>query len=203
MTAYDAQQLRRVSIPFDIKTAYARISGARWKHSPFTTGLNPTRFSDPDGKYCVLCLAASVRSAFAGSVIRQHPVETPGWRLSRNMLNSRVVFEYRNHTTLRLLDLRGDRPMQAALNLEVVRSSSHRYGQALTRFVLGNMADVEDIRYPSWHTAEDCIALYEHGVRRLRLRRTTYLHQHREVFDIIDRYNLELHGRFSDPLPAE
>jgi hypothetical protein len=123
------------------------------------------------------------------SVVRQYP-RTPGWRLSRAALSSRVVFDYGSDGRLDLLDLRGDGCLVIGSDLSVLHSPDHRYGQALSAALHHQRPDVHGILYPSWHTSENCIALYDNGVRLLRCRRTTYLHQHRPLHDYIRRYRI-------------
>jgi hypothetical protein len=137
-------------------------------------------------------LAETTCKAFVESVVRQYVPLTPGWRLSRAALSSRVAFDYGSDGRLTLLDLRGDGCLVIGSDLSVLQSPDHRYGQALSAALHHHRPDVHGILYPSWHTGENCIALYEYGVGLLRHRRTAALHQHRPVYGYIQRYRIPL-----------
>lgn len=171
---------------------YYRIIPSDYRKSPLGAGAAASRFGAPAGEYTVLYAADTVGCAVYEAIVRGRFDRQPRRILPRSDVENRHVVELRSIATLQLIDLRGDRPRLIGVPTDAVAGSAHHEGQVLSASTYWNVPEADGFLYPSRHTADLCVAIFDRASDKLSATTVECLIRHRDLFDVLDHYRIAL-----------
>jgi hypothetical protein len=143
----------------------------------------PSRFCDGKSGFALMYLALSFETCVVETLVRDrftHRLKR-GYRLSTQP-----------ERELNLLDLRDTGCVDIGAPTDAVRARHFAAGQALGRAVHEEHADVDGFIYASRLTGDDCIALLERAVGKLRVDEACELKDHEELPAVLERNKVML-----------
>lgn len=188
---YDPDRICRRLKPFDLSKMY-RMIPEHHRGTPLGTGIAPSRFSDPAGKFAVLYAADSVPCAFWESMVRDRFTRMKRRRLSKHEVRTRLVVMLRSTQSVSLVDLRNDGPIRIGAPTAVAHDKNHAAGRALAAAVYGMLPDADGFLYPSRFTGHNCVAIFDRAIRKLQALNVTPLIAHTDFLAALDDYEIVL-----------
>ena len=150
----------------------------------------PSRFSDPDRQYPVLYLAIDLRTAFLETVIRDTLAGGARRSLALAEIEDRRVVAIDSVSPLLLLGLREGGASAVGAPTAVIGDRRHAAGQALSGALYRSVDEADGILYPSRFTNAACVAVFDRGIDRLRVRGVEPLVEQAPVLDAIDEFDI-------------
>lgn len=188
---YDPGLLRRRLKPFHLSQMY-RMIPEHHRGTPLGTGIAPSRFSDPAGKFAVLYAADSVPCAFWESMVRDRFTRVKRRTLSKHEVRTRLVVMLRSTRSLSLVDLRSDGPIRIGAPTAVAHDKNHAAGRALAAAVHDTLPKADGFLYPSRFTGHNCVAIFDRAIRKLKALGVTPLITHTDFLAALDDYEIVL-----------
>ena len=154
----------------------------------------PSRFCDGKSGFAVMYLAMSFETCIVETLVRDRFTH----RLKRELPLAAILA--RAHATLsthpsqelNLLDLLDTGCVDIGAPTDAVRARHFAAGQALGRAVHEEHPDVDGFIYASRLTGDDCIALFERAVPKLRVVDACELKDHPELPAVFERNRVTL-----------
>ena len=171
---------------------FHRIVRSEYRDDPLGARPAATRFGDPAHRYSVLYAAETPACALWEAVLRDRFAGGAQRRLPRSDIDERVVAVLRSAEPLMLVDLRRDGAVRIGASPSVVRDPRHAEGQGLSQATYNVAPEVDGFVYPSWHTAENCIAIFDRAIPKLAVEDVMPLAEHSGLLPALDRYGVTL-----------
>ena len=188
---YDADALRSLLLPVEFEQFY-RIIPSEFRRTPLGVGFASSRFSSPTDDYTLLYAAGTVGCAVYEAIVRDRLDRRPTRTLSRVDVENRHLVELRSIDTLQLIELRGERPRIVGIPTDAVGGSAHHEGQILSASVHAGVPEADGLLYPSRHTNEPCVAIYQRAFDTLGVTAVEPLIRHRDFHDVLEHYRITL-----------
>lgn len=154
----------------------------------------PSRFCDGKSGFAVMYLALSFETAIVETLVRDRFTH----RLKRELPLAAVLARgYARVSTqadleLNLLDLRDTGCVDIGAATDAVRARHFAAGQALGRAVYEEHKDVDGFIYASRLTGDDCIAVFDRGIEKLRVVQASELKDHPELPALLEKNKVVL-----------
>jgi hypothetical protein len=154
----------------------------------------PSRFCDGKSGFAVMYAALSFETCIVETLVRDRFTH----RLKRELPLAAVLARgYARISTqpdqeLNLLDLRDSGCVDIGAPTDTVRARHFAAGQALGKAVYEEHADVDGFIYASRLTGDDCIAVFERAVEKLRVIDACELKDHPELPAVLKKNHVVL-----------
>jgi hypothetical protein len=154
----------------------------------------PSRFCDGRSGFAMMYLALSFETSIVETLVRDRFTH----RLKRELPLAAVLARgYARVSTqpgleLNLLDLRDTGCVDIGAPTDAVRARHFAAGQALGKAVHEEHKDVDGFIYASRLTGDDCIALFERAVKKLRVVEARELKDAQELPAVLERNKVVL-----------
>lgn len=161
---------------------------------PLQLHSSPSRFCDGKLKFAVMYAALSFETCVVETLVRDRFTH----RLKRELPLAAVLARgYARISTqpdrqLNLLDLRDSGCVDIGAPTDAVRARHFAAGQALGRAVYEEHKDVDGFIYASRLTGDDCIAVFDRAVGKLRVDEACELKDHAELPVVLERNKVVL-----------
>jgi hypothetical protein len=191
MSRYSRERLEARLHLFAIDGAH-RVFGV--SRMPLQLHSSPSRFCDGKSGFAVMYLALVFETCVVETLVRDRFTH----RLKRKLPLAAVLARaYARVSTqpdqeLNLLDLRDTGCVDIGAPTDAVRARHFAAGQALGRAVHEEHADVDGFIYSSRLTGDDCIAVFERAVKKLRVVEACELKDHAELPAVFERNKVAL-----------
>ncbi len=190
---YDPDRLRTGLCTVRLERVF-RVIHRSHRTAPLAAVPTPSRFSDPQGRYSVLYGAETVRCAFWETLGRNRFARRKERELPRSDVEARLVVPVRSDGAVSLVDLRGDGPVRIGAPSAVAHDGNHAAGRALSAAVHGDLPEADGFLFASRFTGEQCVAVFDRALGRLRAGAAVELVRHAEFLDALDEYDIVLTG---------
>jgi len=156
---------------------------------PLQLHSSPSRFCDGKSAFAVMYAALSFETCIVETSVRDRFTH----RLKRELPLAAVLARgYARVSTqadreLNLLDLRDTGCVDIGAPTDAVRARHFAAGQALGKAVYEEHKDVDGFIYASRLTGDDCIAVFERAVGKLRVIDACELKEHEELPSVLER----------------
>jgi RES domain len=164
-----------------------RVFGAA--HMPLQLHSSPSRFCDGKSGFSVMYASLSFESCIVETLVRDRFTH----RLKRELPLAAVLARgYARISTqpdreLNLLDLRDSGCVDIGAPTDAVRARKFAAGQALGKSVYEDHAGVDGFIYASRLTGDDCIAVFDRAIEKLRVVDACELKDHEELPAVFER----------------
>jgi RES domain len=161
---------------------------------PLQMHSSPSRFCDGKSGFAVMYAALSFETCIVETLVRDRFTH----RLKRELPLAAVLARgYARVSTqadleLNLLDLRDTGCVDIGAPTDAARARHFAAGQALGRAVYEEHKDVDGFIYSSRLTGDDCIAVFDRGVQKLRVIDACELKDHMELPAVLERNHVAL-----------
>lgn len=148
---------------------------------PLGFGKDGSRFSDPrllppEDRYGVIYLGSSLKVCVLEALVRDRGDARLGdLILAREELEGLACAEIELSDHLLLTDLSGDGMVAMGIPTDAVRASDQSLGRAWGLALRNNAAQPDGLLYPSRLNGELNVAMFDHALSRLRIRRVSGL----------------------------
>jgi hypothetical protein len=161
---------------------------------PLQLHSSPSRFCDGKSGFAVMYAALSFETCIVETLVRDRFThrskrELP---LAAAMARGHARLSTQPDQELNLLDLRDAGCVDIGAPTDAVRARHFAAGQALGRAVYEEHTDVDGFIYASRLTADDCIAVYDRTVGKLRVVDACELKDHAELPGVLERNKVVL-----------
>jgi RES domain len=156
---------------------------------PLELHSSPSRFCDGKHKFAVMYAALSFETCIVETLVRDRFTH----RLKRELPSAAILARgYARISTqadreLYLLDARDSGCVDIGAPTDAVRARHFAAGQALGRAVYEEHADVDGFIYASRLTGDDCIAVFDRAVQKLRVDEACELKDQSELPSVLER----------------
>ena len=161
---------------------------------PLQLHSSPSRFCDGRSGFAVMYLALSFETSIVETLVRDRFTH----RLKRELPLAAVLargyarISTQSEKDLNLLDLRDTGCVDIGAPTDAVRARHFAAGQALGRAVYEEHKDVDGFIYASRLTGDDCIAVFDRGIEKLRVVEASELKDHAELPAVLERNGVAL-----------
>jgi hypothetical protein len=171
-----------------------RIFGVGHLAEPLKTRPFPSRFCDGASGYTVLYLAGSFDTGIMEALIRDRFTHRRRRELpvADILIRACARIGTRPHAALNLLDLKGSGCLEIGAPTDAVRARHFAAGQALGRAIHEEHQEVDGITYSSRLTGEDCLAIFDRAVDKLKVLEVFELKDHPELPKVLEQHRIEL-----------
>jgi RES domain len=191
MSRYPRERIEARLQLFEIDGAH-RVFGVT--RMPLQLHAAPSRFCDGKSGFSVMYAALSFETCILETLVRDRFTH----RLKRELPLAAILA--RAHATLatqpdnelNLLDLRDTGCVDIGAPTDAVRARHFAAGQALGRAVHEEHPDVEGFIYSSRLTGDDCIAVFDRAIHKLRVLDAIELKDHAELPAVLAKNHVVL-----------
>jgi hypothetical protein len=161
---------------------------------PLQLHSSPSRFCDGKSGFAVMYAALSFETCIVETLVRDRFTH----RLKRELPLATVLARgYARISTqpdreLNLLDLRDSGCVDIGAPTDAVRARHFAAGQALGKALYEEHKDVDGFIYASRLTGDDCVAVFDRAVEKLRVVDACELKDQRELPGVLDRNRVVL-----------
>lgn len=182
-------------------------TGLRWFRlypsrypNPLGFGFSPSRFSDPRidfeerDRFGVIYFGSSLKVCFLERILRDRRNGRLGdVPIPYTELEGLTCAEITTVKPLKVVDLRGDRPVKMGVPTDAVRASGHRLGQHWSLAFWLHKQRPDGVLYPSRLNEEINLALYDVALPKMRVSGTRPLIEYRaELAALIREFKLAI-----------
>ena len=161
---------------------------------PLQLHSSPSRFCDGKSAFAVMYAALSFETCVVETLVRDRFTH----RIKRELPLAAILARgYARISTqpdreLNLLDLRDSGCVDIGAPTDAVRARHFAAGQALGRAVHEEHADVDGLIYASRLTGDDCIAVFERAIGKLKVDEACEKKGHPELPSVLERNKIVL-----------
>ena len=188
---YASGRIRNRIHPVDCRCMY-RVVRNKYRNTPLRAKPTLSRFSDPNGSYSVIYGADTVRCGFCETAIRDKFAGDRPRELPRSEIDSRAVATLCSAMPLWLVDLRRDGPTRIGAPTAVVHDRRQLAGRALSAATYAMVPEADGFLYPSRFTGDDCVAVFDRAIRKLRVLDVAPLAEYSDVYPALNDYGIDL-----------
>jgi hypothetical protein len=156
---------------------------------PLQLHSSPSRFCDGKSAFAVMYAALSFETCIVETLVRDRFTH----RLNRELPLAAILargyarISTQSEQELNLLDLRDTGCVDIGAPTDAVRARNFAAGQALGRAVYEEHKDVDGFIYASRLTGDDCIAVFERAVGKLKVDEACELKDAEELPAVLER----------------
>ena len=191
MNTYEREVLLSQARKIEL-AGFHRIVRNEYRDDPRGAQPAATRFGDPAQRYSVLYAAETLACALWEAVFRDRFASGAQRRLPRSDIDERVVAVLRSAEPLMLVDLRRDGAVRIGASPSAVRDPRYAEGQGLSQATYNVAPEIDGFLYPSWHTEENCIAVFDRAIPKLTVSDVIPLAEHSGLLPALDDYRVAL-----------
>jgi RES domain-containing protein len=191
MSRYSRERIEARLHLFAIDGAH-RVFGV--SRMPLQMRSVPSRFCDGKSGFSVMYAALSFETCIVETLVRdrfthRHKRELP---LVAVLARGYARISTQPGCELSLLDLKDSGCVDIGAPTDAVRARHFAAGQALGRSVHEDHPDVDGFIYASRLTGDDCIAVFDRAVGKLRVAEASELKDHLELPAVLERQKVTL-----------
>jgi hypothetical protein len=178
------------TVPFEARQ-FVRVTRLDYRDTPLGMGYGDTRFCSPSSSFTLLYVGKDLETAIAETIVRDRFEGAAPRRLMTTEIVDWGATSVSCATPLQLLDIR----KKGCLALGVSTDIKGAKGQAEARKFSEEMyatSEVEGILYLSRLTGEDCVAVYDRAVGKLRAGEVVDLVRLPDTVPALRSLNIEL-----------
>jgi hypothetical protein len=161
--------------------------------SPLAVYPSKSRFCD-GRTYAVLYGANDFATAFIEVVVRDRLVQRDRRVVPFRDIAARgwVEFALTGDEPLKMVDLRESGCVILGAPTDAARARNQAAGRALSRALYEQHSDIDGIWYQSRLTGEDCLAIFDRALKRLKPVKTGQLEQHPKLPDVLRTHSVKI-----------
>ncbi len=193
MSRYPRERIEARLQPLPLASTH-RICGLSQLEEPFNLHSSPSRFCDGVSGYAVLYAAASFETCVLETLIRDRFArrshrELP---LAAILVRAWVHIATQPDQKLNMLNLRESGCLEIGAPTDAVHARHLAAGQALGRAVHEEHRDIDGFIYSSRLTGDDCFAIFDRAIDKLKVLEVSELKDHPQLPDVLDQHRVRL-----------